>query len=158
MCFCFVKLTRFDSPFLVESVIALVAIGALFLGFRYSTSISNETKTSPIPLGKSDGRNFDIFGSIVLLIAVVTPLAALNLGGSTLPWNHPVIIFMLSITPLLFAGFAYLEIVVVKFPLLPLHILKSAPILKALLCTGLIIFARNQVGHFLFWCKISVLY
>jgi len=60
-------------------------------------------------------------------------------------WNHPAEVVLLCSTLLLFALFAYLEGFGMKSPLLPLHLFRSLPILKVLLCTALITFARNQV-------------
>lgn len=143
-----IQLTHDYMPFLIESIVATAAATTLFLtlllpGSRHE--LEEDSSPATISFDQSSGGDFDFYGSITLLIAVITPLVALNLGGNLVAWNHPAEIALLCSTLLLFAFFAYLEVFRVKSPLLPLHLFRSLPILKVIFCMALIIFARNQV-------------
>ncbi|KAF1990070.1 MFS general substrate transporter [Aulographum hederae CBS 113979] len=149
------KAASWHIPFFIEAALSAIAGIILFAGFHRITSRAKKTKLSVLPSGTSDGRKFDTLGSTVLLVAVVTPLIALNLGGNALPWGHPLIIVLLSLTLPLFVGFGLIETFVAAFPLLPLQLLRSRLTLKVLLCTALTIYARNQFDiHISFYTEI----
>jgi hypothetical protein len=90
-------------------------------------------------------HTFDILGGILLLFTVLVPLVGLNLWGNVLPGAHPIEITLLCLTLVLLTFFTYHERYNSKSTLLPLHMLKNPQSLAVLACTGLSIFARNQV-------------
>ncbi|KAI3320733.1 MFS general substrate transporter [Xylariaceae sp. AK1471] len=60
-------------------------------GFR----LSNDKRVAPT------GESMDHIGAGILLLAVATPLLALDLGGQVLPWSHPVMILLCILSPAL---------------------------------------------------------
>lgn len=67
-------------------------------------------------------RKIDFLGAFTLLAAVFALLVGLD-SGSNLGWSHRFTIASLSITPLLFAIFAYVEVKVAAYPFAPGHII-----------------------------------
>jgi len=86
---------------------------------------------------------------------VLTPLVGLNLWGNVLPGTHPAEITFLCLTPVLLALFTYRELYNGKSSLLPLHLFRDPQSLAILACTGLTIFARNQLDiHISFYAEV----
>jgi hypothetical protein len=70
-------------PFLTESIVVVAATATPFLTLLLLTSrhkLEEDSSPANISFGQSSG-DFDFYGSINL-IAVITPLVALNLGGN----------------------------------------------------------------------------
>ena len=104
---------------------------------------SHRTTTST---STSEGANgVDIYGCLTLISAVAFPLLAINLGGNVLPWYHPLVIALLSVTPILIAAFCYIESHIAPCPVIPLKFLGSFAIFKVVLASVPIVFAWNQV-------------
>ena len=128
-------------------MVAVVATLVLLLALRSPAILDRADNQSP---GSSTApatslHSFDILGGIILLFTVLVPLVGLNLWGNVLPGTHPVEITLLCLTPVLLASFTYHELYNGKLTLLPIHLLKNPQSLAVLACTGLTIFARNQV-------------
>ena len=80
-----------------------------------------------IPNGKKPDVSFkDVdVGGIVLLTTFVLSLAlALTWGGTTYPWNSPVIIALLVVGVAFIPMFAVWEIYVPRFPVLPMNMFR----------------------------------
>ncbi|KAK7402977.1 hypothetical protein QQX98_011253 [Neonectria punicea] len=67
-------------------------------------------------------RQIDFLGAFTLIIAVVALLAGLD-SGSNLGWSHKVTLVSLSLAPVLFALFVFVEIKVASNPFAPGHII-----------------------------------
>ena len=119
----------------------------LLLALR-SPAILDRADSQPPELSTTPAapvHTFDILGGILLLFTVLVPLVGLNLWGNVLPGTHPIEITLLCLTLVLLTFFTYHELYNSKSTLLPLHMLKNPQSLAVLACTGLTIFARNQV-------------
>ena len=67
-------------------------------------------------------RRIDFLGAFTLVIAVIALLAGLD-SGSNLGWSHIITIVSLSLTPLLFGIFIFVEMKVAGHPFAPGHII-----------------------------------
>ncbi|KAE8451781.1 hypothetical protein EG329_002621 [Mollisiaceae sp. DMI_Dod_QoI] len=149
--------TSWHIPFLVESLLASLATLILLLAMRSPVALdqvesqTSEPPTTPVTLV----HNFDILGGILLLLTVLVPLVGLNLWGNVLPGTHPAEITFLCLTPMLLGLFTYHELYNNKSTLLPLHLFKNLQSVAILACTGLTIFARNQLDiHITFYAEV----
>ncbi|CAG8746847.1 3430_t:CDS:2, partial [Racocetra persica] len=64
-------------------------------------------------------KRIDIIGTIVIIFATVCILLPLNWGGSTYPWNSPVVIVLLCVGALGYVIFGLVETYVVAEPIAP---------------------------------------
>ncbi|CAG8715382.1 17811_t:CDS:2, partial [Racocetra fulgida] len=64
-------------------------------------------------------KRIDIIGTIVMICATVCILLPLNWGGSTYPWNSPVIIVLLCVGALGYVIFGLVEYYIVAEPVAP---------------------------------------
>ncbi|KAI9683615.1 MAG: hypothetical protein M1829_004919 [Trizodia sp. TS-e1964] len=71
-------------------------------------------------------KTFDFAGSFFLTSCVTFLILGLNLGGNILPWSHPVVISSLVLFLITSVLLVKIESKA-KFPLMPLHLLLSAP-------------------------------
>ena len=108
--------------------------------------VASRRPTTPASSSEA-GNRFDIYGCLTLISVVASPLLALNLGGNVLPWYHPFVIALFSVTPFLIAAFCYIESHVASCPVIPLRFLGSLAISKVLLGSLPILFAWNQARH-----------
>jgi hypothetical protein len=76
---------------------------------------------------------------------VATPLFALNLGGEVIPWNHPVMIILLGVTPILFVAFYYADTKLADTPIVPQRFIRHKYIAIVLGCTLPMKFVFDQV-------------
>jgi hypothetical protein len=67
-------------------------------------------------------RKVDFLGAFCLILAIVALLVGLD-SGSNLGWSHRITIVSLSVTPVLFALFIYVEVKIATFPFAPGHII-----------------------------------
>ena len=81
----------------------------------------------------------------LLLLSVATPLSAINLGGEIFPWDHPVVLTLLGITPVFIALFYLVETRVAITPIVPKRFLHNRNIAIALVCTLPMKFVFDQV-------------
>lgn len=108
--------------------------------------------TVHVPSVERKGRateRVDFIGAVSLFIAIATPLFAINLGGTILPWNHPVEILLFCSTPFALAAFYYIESRVAIFPIIPSRFIRMPLVIAVVACAFPIVFAFNQVlPHF----------
>lgn len=71
-------------------------------------------------------RGFDTIGAVSQATSVTLLVFSLNLGGNTLPWSHPIIIFGL-IGFLVGSIFLVLAERRAEKPIMPLELLSSSP-------------------------------
>ncbi|PMD56199.1 uncharacterized protein K444DRAFT_632624 [Hyaloscypha bicolor E] len=149
--------TSWHIPFLVESTLAGAATLILLLALRSPAILDRADSQPPEPSTTlaAPVHTFDILGGILLLFTVLVPLVGLNLWGNVLPGAHPIEITLLCLTLVLLTFFTYHERYNSKSTLLPLHMLKNPQSLAVLACTGLTIFARNQLDiHITFYAEV----
>lgn len=91
-------------------------------------------------------RNFDTLGLLTLICSIATPLLAINLGGSVLPWGHPVVILLLTLTPFQIAGFIYIEIFIATQPIVQFRLFKGFFPPYIMLCSIPAVMSWNQVS------------
>ncbi|EHK24629.1 uncharacterized protein TRIVIDRAFT_61412 [Trichoderma virens Gv29-8] len=73
-------------------------------------------------------RQIDFLGAFTLVLAVVSLLTGLD-SGPNLGWSHRVTIISLSLTPILFSLFLFVEMKIAKHPFAPGHIILSPDLL-----------------------------
>lgn len=69
---------------------------------------------------------FDLAGTFLLTISVACLIIGLNLGGNTLPWNHPLIIFSIPVSAVTGLMLVFTELKA-QHPVMPMWILSSIP-------------------------------
>ncbi|KAM0387904.1 hypothetical protein ACHAQC_010328 [Fusarium culmorum] len=67
-------------------------------------------------------RKVDFLGALTLVTAVIALLVGLD-SGSNRGWSHNITIIALSLTPVLFGLFVFVELKVVSYPLAPGHVI-----------------------------------
>ncbi|KAK0787803.1 hypothetical protein LTR91_019700 [Friedmanniomyces endolithicus] len=91
-------------------------------------------------------KRIEFPSAALLLLAVGAPLFAINLGGQVFPWSHPLVIVLLSITPLFVAGFYYVDTRIAITPIVPRRFIFNRNVAIALACTLPMKFVFDQVG------------
>ncbi|CAG8588813.1 11999_t:CDS:2, partial [Racocetra fulgida] len=89
-------------------------------------------------------KRVDIIGTIVMISSTVCILLPLNWGGSTYPWNSPVIIILLCVGALGYIIFGLVENYIVTEPVAPLTLIASA---LTTIGAGLIIIWNETTGY-----------
>ncbi|RPA96842.1 MFS general substrate transporter [Choiromyces venosus 120613-1] len=85
-----------------------------------------------IPVEQSDEarhRRIDYLGSATLMCSLVTLLLALNTGGNTLPWTHPLVLTCLPLSVVLMGVFFMVELWYAKEPVIPVRLLGNRTVL-----------------------------
>ncbi|KAG0644784.1 major facilitator superfamily-domain-containing protein [Tuber brumale] len=85
-----------------------------------------------IPVNKTEEaryRRIDYLGSGTLLCSLVSLLLALNTGGNTLPWTHPLVLTCLPLSLILLGAFWIVELWYAKEPVIPVKLLGSRTVL-----------------------------
>ncbi|PVH80968.1 MFS general substrate transporter [Cadophora sp. DSE1049] len=141
--------TNWQIPFFLESLLLAAAIMLLYVTLRlpppHVPSDVDVTHNRRTEHGNFVKVNFDVVGGGVMILLFATPLLALNMGGGILPWNHPAIITMLAITPVILVVLLYIEGVLAQHPIFPVSFFTSPPVLLANFCAIAVVFAWNQV-------------
>ncbi|KLU84721.1 hypothetical protein MAPG_03760 [Magnaporthiopsis poae ATCC 64411] len=96
------------------------------------------------PLPSLRQRPFDALGAVTLLLAVVTPLMAISLGGEILSWTHPLEIILLCISPILLALFCWVESKA-ALPIIPMGLVSNGNALTVIVSAAGVVFAYNSV-------------
>ena len=86
-------------------------------------SLSTEGTNHPEP------KSFDIFGTVILTLALALLAVALNLAGRDVPFTAPIMIGLLVTSPLFLALFAWYELKLPTVPLIPIDVLCTKKIL-----------------------------
>ncbi|KAH6662141.1 major facilitator superfamily domain-containing protein [Halenospora varia] len=153
-------LTNWHIPFILEGSLLLLAIGFLYATLRLPPAPIPKSKpdVDPRSFGKND-INYDIVGGVFMILALAMPLLALNMAGGIVPWSHPAVIVLLSLTPVLIAALFYIEGYLAKSPIFPTRFFTSVPVLLVNLCTIALIFSWNQIMFNLsFYAQIRDIY
>ncbi|KAM0253576.1 hypothetical protein ACHAQJ_007248 [Trichoderma viride] len=91
-------------------------------------------------------RQIDFLGAFTLVLAVVSLLVGLD-SGPNLGWSHRITIVALSLTPVLFTLFLFVEMKVAKHPFAPGHLILSRGLLPGYL-----------INMFAMACQMSVFF
>ncbi|KAK2003276.1 MFS general substrate transporter [Colletotrichum falcatum] len=86
----------------------------------------------------------DVFGALLLVVAISVQLVGLSLEGNELPWGSPVVVGALVVSVGLLALFAVVEARTRAIPVIPLRMLKGRlPVLMQIsnVCAGLAAYA-----------------
>ena len=89
-------------------------------------------------------RRIDFAGSITLVAAIVLLCVALNSGGNTVPWGHPVVLVSLPLSVALFLVFGYIEAQVALEPVIPIRLFLNRTVLSACLTSWF--FSMSQLA------------
>jgi hypothetical protein len=136
------------SPFLLEGLLMFAAVVFLYWTLRLPpapTPYQHVSTGEPSILKEIQKTKLDMLGGFVMLFVVATPLIALNLGGAVVPWNHPAVITLFCLTPVLLAGFLYFERYIATSPIFPAHFVTSLPVIHVLVLAAIVVFAFNEV-------------
>ncbi|CUS08350.1 unnamed protein product [Tuber aestivum] len=85
-----------------------------------------------IPVKKTEEaryRRIDYLGSGTLLCSLVTLLLALNTGGNTLPWTHPLVMTCLPLSAVFLGAFSMVELWYANEPVIPVRLLGNRTVL-----------------------------
>lgn len=97
----------------------------------------------PIPSLRQ--RPFDALGAVTLLLAVVTPLMAISLGGEILPWTHPLEVALLCISPIFLTLFCWVESKA-ALPIIPMGLISNGSTLTVIAAAAGVVFAYNSAS------------
>jgi hypothetical protein len=108
-------------------------LGMLYFSFEKLKSQPYGSCLSLLSSGDSNVPRLDVFGWLLLVLAVTTPLLALTLGDNLLTWSHPLEITLLVSTPILMGSFVYFEAKVATNPVINITPIFKIEYLKVLL-------------------------
>ncbi|KAE9374178.1 MFS general substrate transporter [Stipitochalara longipes BDJ] len=139
-------LTNWHIPFILEGSILLFVTGILYTTLRLPPAPVS------IPSPNTDYRrlqkgcfNYDFVGGVFLILVLAIPLLALNMAGGIVPWSHPAVIVLLSLTPILIIALLYIERYLTQSPIFPTRFFTSVPVLLVNVCNVALVFSWNQV-------------
>ena len=69
-------------------------------------------------------KRVDFTGAFTLVLSVVLLLVGLNIGGNTVPWDHPLVLTSLPLSVVVFAAFLYHEAYRAAEPIIHLSLLR----------------------------------
>ncbi|KAK9473851.1 major facilitator superfamily domain-containing protein [Dipodascopsis tothii] len=102
--------------------VPFVVVSALAVWYNLKPKPYNEIETSRL-------KRIDFAGSLSLVSFLSVFLLALSLGGSYVPWSHPIIFVLFPLSFALLAVFVHIETKVAVEPVLPLSLLKDRTVL-----------------------------
>jgi len=108
-------------------------LGMLYFSFEKFKPHPYGSRLSFLSSGDPNVPRLDVFGWLLLVLAVTTPLIALTLGDNLLPWSHTLEIMLLVSAPLLMGGFVYFEAKVATNPVINMTPIFRIEYLKVLL-------------------------
>lgn len=108
-------------------------MGMLYFSFEKFKSHPYSSRLSFLSSGDSNVPRLDVFGWLLLVLAVTTPLLALTLGDNLLAWSHPLEITLLVSAPILMGSFVYFETKVATNPVINMTPIFKIEYLKVLL-------------------------
>jgi hypothetical protein len=112
-------------------------------GSSSATSELSDTLESPAS-NKSKLSRVDFKGSILFTLAILALLLPIELGGVKLPWSHPTVITLFSLSPVLLFVFVAVEKRQAE-PILPLEIFHRRDAVLSFAILGLQIAAQLGV-------------
>lgn len=117
--------------FTLELPVAIAGAIAVTLTVRLPPLPTQTIEVDPAKLERlrpSRKARLHVPGTIALSASVAMMVIALSIGGNDVPWSHPVIPILISLSLILLVGFAYVEIRVASTPLLPVQLLNWSTI------------------------------
>lgn len=100
---------------------------------------------------KSPFKRVDFLGAITLVVSLVLFLLAVNSGGNTVAWTHPLVLVSLPLSAMCFAFFIYVEDKRAAEPIIPVRLLLHRTVAAACLINW---FLTMAVFGFLFYGPI----
>ncbi|KAJ5105753.1 hypothetical protein NUU61_003100 [Penicillium alfredii] len=89
-----------------------------------------------IPVKNSDTariRRVDFLGAFTLILALVSLLLGLNMGGNQVPWTHPIVLTSLPLSLVFLGAFIYVEARIASEPIIPVRLLLDRTVAAACL-------------------------
>lgn len=133
--------------FLGQAPIFLVgaALCGVYLPRSESSPISNPDPTTPShSLGEPEDNKpanslarIDFLGSLLLAILIFTLLLPIEIGGSKIPWSHPLIFVLLGTSAALLVFFTLVESRWAREPIFPLELLGHRDVVLSYVVMGL---------------------
>lgn len=74
-------------------------------------------------------QRIDVLGAIFLLLPVAAPIFTMNLGGQMIPWNHPVEIPLIYLTPIFVVLFYIIETRIAVSPIIFMRFIRMPAIM-----------------------------
>lgn len=132
--------------YFIETCTMLAAILILIRSLHALRKASKNTLKEALLVSKpNNAAQLNIYGGVLLIFAVASPLCALTLGSSTLSWDHPLVIALFVATPVLLAGLYYHEEYIASNPTIPVNLVSRVPILRVFISVFGVVFAFNIV-------------
>ncbi|KIW76136.1 hypothetical protein Z517_10881 [Fonsecaea pedrosoi CBS 271.37] len=104
------------------------------------------TKSADLVPDRGTGRSsFDVVGAFLCVFVFLPPIIALSLGGEHLPWRHPVIISLLSVTVPAVAAFVLWELRTTCEPIIPVRLIFGINLSRPFICLLLLMISHNSV-------------
>ncbi|CAK7212285.1 hypothetical protein SBRCBS47491_001411 [Sporothrix bragantina] len=116
--------------FLFQVPVTLLAI--VLVGWRlhvppvvFPASTAGTTQGTEGQPAESGSRlkRIDFLGATVMCATIVTFLLPLSMGGSSLPWTHPLLLSLFAASNVLAVLFCYIELRIAREPIFPLPLL-----------------------------------
>ncbi len=132
----------FPRSFLIQCPLALVAI--LLVAWK----LEGPQKLLPGYGGGSEKRKLsrvDFPGTVTLAVTITSFLIALDIGGQKVPWTHPLVWILFSLSAVFGICFLFVERYVAREPIFPLHLLVHRDFVIACLVGALQVAAQLAV-------------
>ncbi|KZL65905.1 major facilitator superfamily transporter [Colletotrichum tofieldiae] len=97
---------------------------------------AEESSTKPGETGKSPLARIDFLGAALLALFILTFLLPIEIGGTKIPWTHPLIFILFGAAAVLGGLFAATEEWWAKEPIFPLELLKHRDIVLTFIISG----------------------
>ena len=139
---CNAILIFFQRSFLIQCPLALVAI--LLVAWK----LEGPQKLLPGYGGGSEKRKLsrvDFPGTVTLAVTITSFLIALDIGGQKVPWTHPLVWILFSLSAVFGICFLFVERYVAREPIFPLHLLVHRDFVIACLVGALQVAAQLAV-------------
>ncbi|KAH0846253.1 hypothetical protein FOPE_11191 [Fonsecaea pedrosoi] len=98
-----------------------------------------------VPDRGTERSSFDVVGAFLCVFVFLPPIIALSLGGEHLPWRHPVIISLLSVTIPAVAAFVLWELRTTCEPIIPVRLIFGVNLSRPFICLLLLMISHNSV-------------
>ncbi|OHF00413.1 major facilitator superfamily transporter [Colletotrichum orchidophilum] len=126
--------------FLGQAPIFLVAVLLCWFflprGKQVGKGQDAEANGKPVDVKKSSLARIDFLGAALLALFILTFLLPIEVGGTKIPWNHPVIFILFGIAAVFGGLFAAVEEWWAKEPIFPLELLKHRDIVLTYVISG----------------------
>ncbi|KAL0767203.1 hypothetical protein CaCOL14_010053 [Colletotrichum acutatum] len=95
-----------------------------------------EARGKPIDIEKSSLARIDFLGAALLALFILTFLLPIEIGGTKIPWSHPLIFILFGVAAVFGGLFAAVEEWWAKEPIFPLELLKHRDIILTYVISG----------------------